>query len=29
MLADLMDYDFTLDEMEYVDSLSYAAGRVK
>lgn len=29
MLADLMDYDFTLDELEYVDSLSYAAGRVK
>lgn len=29
MLADLMDYDFTLDEMEYVDSLSYAAGRIK
>lgn len=29
MLADLMDYDFSLDEMEYVDSLSYAAGRVK
>lgn len=29
MLADLMDYNFTLDELEYVDSLSYAAGRVK
>lgn len=29
MLADLMDYDFSLDELEYVDSLSYAAGRVK
>ena len=29
MLADLMDYDFSLEELEYVDSLSYAAGRVK
>lgn len=29
MLADLMDYDFSLDELEYVDNLSYAAGRVK
>jgi hypothetical protein len=29
MLADLMDYNFTLDEIEYIDSLSYAAGRVK
>lgn len=29
MLADLMDYDFTLDELQEVDELSYAAWRTR
>ena len=29
MLADLMDYDFSLDEIKEIDDMSYARGRVK